>query len=97
MVLIKYNGTSVCRIKILNTIIRRWGPGEVKNLDDKSWQHLKSNKLFSIAGKVKKELEKPKPSTSFDLDGDGDVDKDDYSIAAKVLASARKKKKEEVK
>ncbi len=39
--------------------------------------------------KVKKET-KPHP---LDLDGDGDFHKDDKSLAAKVLASGRRKKK----
>lgn len=40
------------------------------------------------------EVKEPKPKKhKFDLDGDGDFDKDDKKIAAKVLASGKRKKK----
>ncbi len=40
---------------------------------------------------------KPKPKRNIlDLDGDGDVDKDDRSLAGKVLASGRRKKKKSI-
>jgi len=40
-----------------------------------------------------KNPKKKKEKDPMDLDGDGDVDKDDRSIAGRVLASGRKKKK----
>ena len=104
MVKVIYNGDkNPCRIKILNMTIQQWGKGEVKELSDFHWEHLKHNVDFSLVGKqkespvkeIKKEvvLETKKEIDAFDLDRDGDVDADDYSLAAKTLGHARKQKK----
>lgn len=101
MVKVIYKGdVNPCRIKILDMTIRQWGKGEIKEISDRHWKHLKKNVNFSLVREKKEKKvveEKPKPLVNFDLDRDGDVDSDDLTIAGKVLANAKKIKEEEVK
>ena len=95
MVKIKYIGDiSPANIKVKTDFFSGLKTGDVIDIRDELVEHLLKNKNFVLDGKREEKQKKVEPE-NFDLDGDGDVDKDDYSLAAKVLASSRKKKKEE--
>jgi len=96
--MVVYKGdVNPCRIKILDMTIRQWGKGEIKEISDRHWKHLKKNVNFSLVREKKEKKvveEKPKPLVNFDLNKDNVFDEKDARIAGKVLSKYKEVKKE---
>ena len=101
MVRVIYNGdVNPCNVKVYANLHKNWKTGEIRDLPGAcAIKITKDNKNFKMVDmpdkKKPEEKQVEEKKVDYDLNDDGVVDEKDMSIAGKVLASGRKKIKEE--
>ena len=103
MVKVKYIGDKKeCRVRAGSVIINKWERNTIRDLCPIAARKIVQNKEFVLADEkdiikdIKRKEEKivEVSNINFDLNNDGVIDSKDMSIAGKVLAAGRKKKKQ---